>query len=209
MKVIVLVGSKGTIASRILQSSKHSFIEIDLDNEAAFYTLKRIDIVLHFGEMSSPSLSMHDSLSNIEKTIAYYKYALKVGCESFFYASSHRVYGSWEEKLTPPFVPITNYGKGKLICEILLRELSVATTGVVVLRIGTLLGEDDVSNQDLESENSEWKGKYDFTRTTFKDFVSRLDKLVAEKHTGYSVLNVLPKSSLLNKKFDGKNFYNY
>lgn len=52
------------------------------------------------------------------------------------------------------------------------------------------------------------RGQY-IDRSMFKDFVSRLDKLVEEKHTGYSVLNVLPKSSLLNKKFDGKNFYSY
>lgn len=207
MNNIVLIGSKGNIGSRIVRSSVHSYIEIDLDNQAAFFELKQIDIVLHFGEMSSPRLSLEESICNIENTLAYFKHAINAGCKSFIYASSHRVYGSWETSLDLPLVPTTNYGKAKLTCERALCDLSPNDMSILVLRIGSILGEDVTANEELERLNNEWKGKYDITRSLFKDFLSRIDELITQDNMGHRVMNVLPIDSPLNQKFDGQNFY--
>jgi nucleoside-diphosphate-sugar epimerase len=206
MSNIVLIGAGGNVGSRILQNSIHSYIQIDLHNQSDFYKLQKIDIVLHFGEMSSPSLSVEDSLSNLEATLAYYKYARRIGCSTFVYASSHRVFGSWEKSLDTSLHPITNYGRAKSISERLLRDFS-EDMATIVLRIGTLLGDDSISNRELEMQYGEWEGKYDYSRSLFSDFIIHLDKLLILEHKGFKVLNVLPLGSILNQIFDGKNFY--
>lgn len=208
MSKFVLIGSEGTIGSYIKENSIHSFFEVDIKNRHAFFELEEIDIVLHFGEKSSPDLTLNESLDNIVGTLEYLKHALKCGCKTFIYASSHRVYGSWEDDLEKPFYPTTNYGIAKGVIEGVLRDFSQEKMSSIILRIGTLLNSDTIGNTELEILNNEWAGKYNFTRSFFSDFVHHLDEFLTEKQDTFKVYNVLPINSNLNHLFDGENFYN-
>lgn len=215
MKSIALIGFKGNLGKLIVNKMNFIQFKFDLDNIEDFFCLTKCDTVIHLGEHSSPDISLEKSTDNINSTIKILNHSEKIGVKHFIYASSHRRYGSWENHIKinepiKPLIPITFYGAAKGYIEDVLKLKSLESAmHYSLLRIGTILI-DEYEDEELELLNNEWAGKYKYTRVkggVFLDFLTKI--LLSETNQKFLVYNILPKKSILNNIFDGKNFHNY
>ncbi len=207
-----LIGSEGNLGKLV---SDHLDIDycFDIYNKPDYFNTNDIDTVIHFGEYSDPTISVDKSLKNLNSTLEYINHAKKNGVKRFFYASSHRIKGSWEFDLnltSTKYFPITYYACSKIYIENFLRLESNDTFKVTILRIGTILGEDTESNSNLGKRLSERTGKYVLTRVLKKEFIDFMTLVLnSEQEEYYEIINLIPEESKLNQIFDGKNFSYY
>lgn len=239
---IVISGSQGNLGAYVINGFKANQELIvtgyDLDTKNDFLdqleTGVKIDYFIHFGEYSSPEISLEKALENVTNTNTLLRLLTsKSRLKHFIYASSHRVYGSWEpwirtlqgqspenalRQLDPKsraaiFYPITHYANGKIFIENELRRLVYQEhwqCKVAILRIGSILGKDSTSDVDLEVEFNSWPDKMKHSRVLKSDLFKFLNQLISTGfNESFQIIDVIPKESVLNNISSGKNFHNY
>ena len=239
---IIISGSKGNLGAYVVKGliaqDEFRVTGYDLDAKNDFLdqldAKKPIDFFIHFGEYSSPEITVEQALSNITSSIQLLEKLKASGAvQNFIYASSLRVYGSWEhwirslgssspdevldvldyKALENTFYPVTHYANGKLFVENELRRSILVDhwdCKVAVLRIGSILGEDRTNDVEIEVEFNSWTGKMRHTRVFKSDFLTFLIKLISNGlKNQFDIINIVPKASFLNYISCGKNFNNY
>lgn len=189
------------------------FIEGDCQDPSVIDNLDNVkfEAIFHIAGQSSGEISFDDPVydlqTNTQSTLLLLKYALKVGCKKFIYASTMSVYG--DQDILPvneesPTFPKSFYGVGKLASEHYLRIYSEFNINCTALRLFNVYGPgQNMENlrqgmvsiflaQALKNNHIHVKGD----KNRFRDFVFIDDVinsfLLAEKSklNGYNCWNV-------------------
>ena len=125
------------------------FIEGDCQDESIIDQLNfnQFDAIFHIAGQSSGEISFEDPLydlqTNAQSTLLLLKYALKMNCKKFIYASTMSVYGSQSDipiKEEASTFPQSFYAVGKLASERYLNIYSKYNIDIVALRLFNVYG---------------------------------------------------------------------
>ena len=131
----------------IFKNKNYKFFKGSCDNLKLLKKIKKIKIIIHFAGQSSGEKSFddpyNDFLKNTKSTVSLLKYATKIRCKHFIYASSMSVYGNkYKVRVTEnhKVSPVSFYGISKACSEKYIIKYKEKGLNYTILRFFNIYG---------------------------------------------------------------------